>query len=243
MISVGFKTDKGRMRNGNEDSLFVLPAQQLYIVADGVGGHNSGELASRMAVGYIAQYVALNPPEEVVDGKDLKEYFQKCFEGANELIYRKACLENGHLGMATTGVLCYLRDGWAFAVNVGDSRAYLIRDGVLRQIPEDHTCVRDLVKKGVITEEEAKVHPDRNMITRAIGGEERIEPDFFRFRYYPGDVILLCTDGLYGEIDDASFTRLAASTTSMHRLAKDLVEEANNNGGKDNISVICIKIQ
>ena len=142
MISVGFKTDKGMLRNGNEDALFVLPDQQLYIVADGVGGHNSGELASRMAVGYIAQYAALNPVDKVENKRDLRKYFQTCFEGANELIYQKAKSETDNSGMATTCVLCYLRGNSAFVVNVGASRAYLIRDGVLRQITEDHTCVQ-----------------------------------------------------------------------------------------------------
>lgn len=243
MISVGFKTDKGMLRNGNEDALFVLPDQQLYIVADGVGGHNSGELASRMAVGYIAQYAALNPVDKVQNKRDLRKYFQTCFDGANELIYQKARSETDNSGMATTCVLCYLRGGSAFVVNVGDSRAYLIRDGVLRQITEDHTCVQVMLKEGIISKEEAAVHPDRNMITRAIGGDSKLEPDFFQFDIFSGDVIILCTDGLYGEVGEESMLALAARTESMHRLANNLVDEANYNGGKDNISVVCIKIQ
>lgn len=243
MISVGFRTDKGMVRNGNEDALFVIPDQQLYIVADGVGGHNSGELASRMAVGYIAQYVALNPVNSVESQRDLRAYFKTCLDGANELIYQKACSETDNVGMATTCVLCYLRGRSAYIVNVGDSRAYLLRDGVLRQVSEDHTCVRELMKKGLITEAEALNHPDRNVITRAIGGEESVEPDFFQVDIFSGDVIILCTDGLYGEVDADTIVSLAARTESMHRLANNLVDEANYNGGKDNISVVCIKIQ
>ena len=243
MISVGFRTDKGMVRNGNEDALFVLPDQQLYIVADGVGGHNSGELASRMAVGYIAQYAALNPVNSVESKRDLRTYFKTCFDGANELIYNKACSEPENVGMATTCVLCYLREGSAYIVNVGDSRAYLLRDGVLRQISEDHTCVREMVREGLLTEDEALVHPDKNMITRAIGGEETVEPDFFQVDIFSGDVIILCTDGLYGEVNAETIVNLSARTESMHRLANNLVDEANYNGGKDNISVVCIKIQ
>ncbi|NMA93845.1 MAG: hypothetical protein GX975_04190, partial [Clostridiales bacterium] len=109
MISVGFKTDKGNIRNGNEDSIFVLPEQRLYIVADGVGGHNSGELASRMSVGYMAQYMALNPLSKVKSKAGLKRYFQDCFSGANELVYSKARYEKANRGMATTALVCYLR--------------------------------------------------------------------------------------------------------------------------------------
>ena len=242
MISVGFKTDKGNLRSGNEDSLFLLPDQQLYIVADGVGGHNSGELASRMAVGYMAQYVAMNPIAAVASKKDLRKYFLECFQGANALIYSKSKEEEGNNGMATTPVLCYLDATDCYVVNVGDSRAYLVREGVMRQLTEDHTLVQDMLRSGLLTKEEAMMHPDRNMITRAIGGEETIEPDFYRFETCPGDVILLCTDGLYGEVSANRILQLSTEYSSMHELAKKLVDEANEAGGKDNISVVCIRI-
>lgn len=243
MISVGFKTDRGIHRDGNEDALFVLPKEQLYIVADGVGGHNSGELASRTVVGYIAQYVALHPLHDVRGKQALRRYFEKCLAGANELLFKKAQREGENEGMATTAVLCYLRDETAYVVNVGDSRAYLIRENAIRQITEDHTCVQALIKSGLLTEEQAATHPDRNVITRAIGGEPEVVPDFFRFETAPGDIVLLCTDGLYGEVDPGRILELTSSVRTMHRLASELVEEANQSGGKDNISVICIKIQ
>ena len=242
MISVGFKTDKGNVRSGNEDALFVMPGQQIYIVADGVGGHNSGELASRMAVGYMAQYVALNPVSEVQSKKELKKYFLDCFAGANELVHSKSMEEDGNAGMATTAVLCYLDGNGCYVVNVGDSRAYLVRDGVMRQLTEDHTLVQDMLRSGLLTKEQAATHPDRNMITRAIGGESTINPDFYRFEVCPGDVIILCTDGLYGEVSADSMLRIASETKTMHKLAKTLVDEANRCGGKDNISVVCIRI-
>lgn len=242
MISVGFKTDKGSVRSGNEDSIFVMPDQQLYIVADGVGGHNSGELASRMAVGYMAQYVALNPLSSVTSKGDLKKYFSDCFSGANELIYGKSVAEKGNTGMATTAVLCYLGGGDCYVVNVGDSRAYLVRDGVMRQLTEDHTLVQDMLRSGLLTKEEAVSHPDRNMITKALGGEASVAPDFYRFETYPGDVIIMCTDGLYSEVSAERMLELAAGAGTMHRLAKNLVDEANGAGGKDNISVVCIRI-
>ena len=241
MVSVGFKTDKGMLRGGNEDSLFVLPEQQLYIVADGVGGHNSGELASRLTVGFIAQYVAINKISNIRNERELKRYFKTCLHGANELVRSKA--EGDNVGMATTVVLCYLRDGKAYVVNVGDSRAYLMRDGVLRQISEDHTYVNEMVQRGVMTQKEADDSPNRNMITRAIGAEDDIKPDFFNFNTYPGDIIILCTDGLYGEAEDDTIQLIASQSTTMHQLANDLVSTANSNGGHDNVSVVCIKIQ
>ena len=243
MISVGFKTDKGNIRNGNEDSIFVLPEQRLYIVADGVGGHNSGELASRMSVGYMAQYMALNPLNKVKSKAGLKRYFQDCFSGANELVYNKARCEKANRGMATTALVCYLRADECYVVNVGDSRAYLVRDGVMRQLTEDHTLVNDMIKSGMISPEEALQHPDRHMITRAIGGEPTIEPDFYRFKTYSGDLIIMCTDGLYAEVGADTMLQMAMETKAMHRLARNLVDEANHAGGKDNISVVCIKIQ
>jgi len=243
MISVGFKTDRGVYRNGNEDALFVLPKEQLYIVADGVGGHNSGELASRTVVAYIAQYVALHPLADVCGKQSLRKYFEKCLAGANELLYKKAQREGENEGMATTVLLCYLSEGTAYIVNVGDSRAYLIRGQNLRQITEDHTCVQAMIKSGMLTKEQAQTHPDRNVITRAIGGEPSVVPDFFRFDTAAGDIILLCTDGLYGEVGPERILELSGNTKTMHRLANVLVEEANMSGGKDNISVICINIQ
>ncbi len=243
MVSVGFKTDKGRRRTSNEDSLFVLPEEQLYIVADGVGGHNSGELASRMAVGYIAQYVAMHPLSLVSDRRQLKQYFKNCLEGANELIFGKAQEDSANAGMATTVVLAYLRDNEAFVVNVGDSRTYLLRDNVLRQITVDHTRVREMVQDGLITEAEAEERPDRNMITRAVGGEARLRPDYFRFQVYPGDILILCTDGLYGQVSEERIAEIAGTVRTMHRLSKVLVEEANSNGGDDNITAVCVKIQ
>lgn len=243
MISVGFKTDKGNRRNDNEDSVFVMPDKQLYIVADGVGGHNSGELASRMTVGYMAQFVALHPLEFVKGDIELKDYFLTMFNGANDLVFSKSVSENENRGMATTSVLCYLRKKMAYVINVGDSRAYLVRDGVLRQITRDHSIVQEMIDNGMITKEEAAARTDKNMITKAIGGDVEIHPDFFAFETYPGDTIVMCTDGLYGEVPEDVMTKMVQSTNKMHDLAKDLVEAANKNGGNDNISVVCIRIQ
>lgn len=243
MITVGFKTDKGKARNDNEDSLFVIPDKKIFMVADGVGGQSSGELASRMTVGYMAQYVALHPIENAESEDQLRAYFNELFSGANTLVYSKAVSEPGHIGMATTAVLCYIRDDIAYFVNVGDSRAYLIREGVPYQITEDHSFVQTMLREGRISKEDAESRPDRNMITRAIGGDSIVHPDYFTVKIFPGDVIIMCSDGLHGEVPDDEIARAAAETNAMHGLAKTLVEMANDAGGHDNISVVCIKVQ
>lgn len=243
MITVGFKTDKGKTRKDNEDSLFVIPDKKIFMVADGVGGQSSGELASRMTVGYMAQYVAFNPIEQAKTEDELRAYFKTLFAGANTLVYEKAISEPGHIGMATTAVLCYIRKDMAYFVNVGDSRAYLIRDGKHYQITEDHSFVQTMIREGHISKEDAANRPDRNMITRAIGGDEQVHPDFFTVELYKGDTIILCSDGLHGEVEDDDIAELASSMSTMHMLAKTLVEKANAAGGSDNISVVCIRVQ
>ena len=243
MITVGFKTDKGLTRNDNEDSLFVIPDKKIFIVCDGVGGHNSGELASRMTVGYMAQYVCLNPIEKATTEGELKSYFKNLFSGANSLVYEKSTSETVNQGMATTAVLCYIRENTAYFVNVGDSRAYLIRDGRYYQITEDHSFVQTMVREGHLSKEEAALRTDKNMITRAIGGDIEVHPDFFTLDLFPKDTIILCTDGLHGEVSDDAMAAMATAEDSMHDLAKGLVDRANEAGGKDNISVVCIRIQ
>lgn len=242
MISVGFKTDKGMMRNDNEDSIFVFPDKQVYMVADGVGGQSSGELASRMTVGYMAQFVAIHPIPDSGNEMLLRQYFTQLFHGANKLVYDKSVSEPGNLGMATTALLCYLKNNIAYFVNVGDSRAYLVRDGEIYQITDDHSYVQTMYREGHITKEEADARPDKNMITRAIGGDKFVNPDFFTIKIFSGDTIILCSDGLYGEVDEKKIAELASETNTMHKLASDLVLAANKNGGVDNISVVCIRV-
>lgn len=242
MVQIGFRTDKGQRRETNEDSLFVMPEQNIYIVADGVGGHNSGEVASMMAVKHIAEYIKLNPINDRNNYDYIRTYFYNCLRHVNELIYKAAKNSAEHAGMATTAVILCLSDQKAFFVNIGDSRAYLIRNHSIEQITEDHTFVNALLKEGSITKEEADNHPQKNMITRALGGEEKILPDFYEMDILKQDIILLCTDGLYGEISQKDIALMASEACSMSRLSADLVDMANKNGGNDNITIICIKI-
>lgn len=242
MLSAGFKTDQGRCRDNNEDSLFVLPNHRMYMVADGVGGNRSGEVASRTAVTSVASYVDSHPLDQVEDEEQLQRYFLDCFTGANRDICKLSAENRECFGMATTLVVAYLTEEKGYVVNIGDSRAYLVREGQIMQITRDHTYVNELLMHGSISEEEAKCHPKRNMITRALGDEQPIRPDFFRFDIEEGDVLILCTDGLFGELEDEQICNMAMTEPSMHKLAADLVEQANIHGGRDNISVVCIRV-
>ncbi|HVI41012.1 MAG TPA: protein phosphatase 2C domain-containing protein, partial [Anaerovoracaceae bacterium] len=199
-------------------------------------------LASSMAVKCIAEYIKANPLHHIVDEEGLKNYFLDCMKNANQTIYQTAKHSEENAGMATTAVLLHLTKGNAYFVNVGDSRAYICRDGQISQVTEDHTYVNELVKGGSITKEQAEIHPQKNMITRALGGEEQILPDFYRLETFKNDILILCTDGLYGELSAEEICGMAAASNSMSTLSRNLVQSANRNGGNDNITVICLKI-
>lgn len=237
------KTDRGRQRTINEDSLLCMKTEHFYVVADGVGGHNSGELASSMAIEFIEAYIKTNPIGSISGDFALMTYFLNCLREVNSLIFKRAFQVKENAGMATTVAMLYIGSGKAYVVNVGDSRVYLARDGQLLQVTEDHSYVNELLKKGTITREEAENHPERNMITRALGSEEKVEPDFYQFQVYKGDRILLCTDGLYNEVQEEEISEISKIAIDTQVMAQELIERANEYGGRDNISVICVEIE
>ncbi len=241
MVKFGFKSDRGRVRDNNQDSYFVMPEEGIFLVADGVGGHTHGELASRTAMTDIAAFVRDNPIPAGSDNELIKQYFCNLTELVNEHIFAIAG-EQAPRGMATTLIILYIDGDTAHALNVGDSRVYLIRDGVMTQITEDHTFVNTLVKRGIISEAEARTHPDRNMITKAIGADQTIDPDFYTFSIKENDVILMCTDGLYNEVSSENIIQMVNEEDDMRKLCSDLVDKANSHGGGDNITVVSVKI-
>lgn len=242
MIQVGFKTDKGKMRDNNEDSLFIMNEENIFIVADGVGGHNSGQLASSTAVKIISEYIKTNPIQKNLKNHEFRSYFLQCLKEANGIIYNMANHSIENAGMATTAVILFISDEKAYCINVGDSRAYIIRDGKIKQITDDHTYVNELFKEGSITRAEVETHPHKNMITRALGAELNILPDFFEMSIYRNDIFILCSDGLHGEVSYEEICRVTNEASSMDALSNDLINLANNKGGSDNITVICLKI-
>ena len=228
-MEVGFKTDKGQRRSNNEDACFVMKKDRVFIVADGVGGNNSGEIASRTCVNGIAKYVETHSMEALSTAEDFK-------------ILEMSQRFEKNKGMATTVVIAYVADNQLYIANVGDSRAYVLRDGELNQITEDHTYVNTLLKAGIISEEEAANHENKNMITRAVGADYTIEPDFFQVSIEAGDMILICTDGLYGEVEKSELISRLTEEESMTHICNELVEAANRNGGSDNITMVVLKV-
>ncbi len=241
-MEVGFKSDKGRQRQNNEDACFVLLPDKVYVVADGVGGGNAGEIASRSAVSQVANYIVSHPIPCTQDKYEVAAYFQTCLDMVNRNIYEMATRHEENHGMATTIVMVYADRGKAYITNVGDSRAYLFRDGQMTQLTEDHTYVNTLVKAGVLTEEEAATDERKNVITRALGAEAEVDPDFFQVDIAKDDLILICTDGLYDEVSQAEMTQILKDGRTMSDICGRLVTAANAHGGHDNITVISLRV-
>ena len=242
MIEVGFKSDKGLKRKNNEDAFFVIPGENIFMVADGVGGNNAGEIASRSTISKIVEYIRNNPIAGSMNETEIEDYFTLCVERVNKSIFDLSKLQPENNGMATTVTIAYITEKSVYVTNVGDSRAYYYRKGVLTQITEDHTYVNELLKEGLITEEEALFHEKKNVITKAIGGEALVTPDFFCVPAEHEDVIVLCTDGLHGEIGDDNISAIIETGNGMPEICSNLVNKANQCGGHDNITVICLKI-
>ena len=241
-MEVGFKTDKGLRRSNNEDACYVLKKDKVFIVADGVGGNNSGELASKTCVDEIAKYVEQHDLHQLQSEDEIQFYFGSCIKDVNFKILELSQRHEENRGMATTLVMAYLHGGQLYILNVGDSRAYILRDGLLTQITEDHTYVNSLVKAGLITEEEAEHHENRNMITRAVGADHRIEADFFVLPVVSGDRILICTDGLHGEVSLGDMTDIVSKKETMTDICEELVEAAKSKGGSDNITMVVVEV-
>jgi len=243
MTKVGYDTNVGIKRKKNEDAYHITEDRQVFMVADGVGGNNSGEVASKTAVDFIAAQLHNDPVPKFQDEKGIKDYFLGLIKKANLAILSEANAKYVNQGMATTLVLVYLHQSRAYVFNIGDSRAYIIHRGKLEQITEDHSFVNTLVKIGTITKEQGRVHPKKNIITRALGAEEEIEIDFFSVDLGPGDVIILSTDGLHGEVGDNTIEDIAEKEKEMQNLCDELVSRANSQGGNDNITVICLQYE
>lgn len=241
-MHVGFKSDKGLRRANNEDACFVMLPDKVYVVADGVGGSNAGEIASRTAVNKIANYINEHPIAEATNQYAIVNYLQNCVDEANREIFRLSHTYEENSGMATTAVIVYAIDNKAYITNVGDSRAYLFRHGMLVQLTEDHTYVNTLVKAGILSKEQAQLDERKNMITKALGAEKTVEPDFFQVEIMKDDIFLICTDGLYDEVEHEEMIEILGGNQSMSDICAELINRANINGGRDNITVICLRV-
>ena len=229
-----FRTDTGRQRNANEDALFVRAP--IFVVADGMGGAQAGEVASKAAAEAFDLDLSAAPPERVL---------RETIAAANRQIHDLARADPSRAGMGTTltAAIVNAESEEVGIGHVGDSRAYRLRDGRLERLTRDHSLVEEMRRKGQLTDAEAEEHPQRSIITRALGPEPEVEVDVQTVPAAPGDVFLLCSDGLTTMLDDERIAVLLAGATSMEAAVRALVDEANRAGGRDNITALAFRLE
>jgi len=249
-VSVCGLTDPGRVRSHNEDSFEIDRDRELYVVADGMGGHSHGEVASKMAVQAIKDFVRRADSEDdtwpfAYDSR--LERHSNVLKAAVRLAHDQvlsAIQDDGSLhGMGTTVVGCLMHDGTAALAHVGDSRAYRLRDDRLELLTQDHTWVNEQVVAGFLSKEQARDHPLKNVVTRALGGETEVAVDVREIALEPGDRLLLCSDGLTTMLDDTEIERCLVAAGEVQCACKRLIDEANARGGHDNVTVVLLQVE
>lgn len=239
-MAVSFaKTDIGQKRQLNQDYVFstdeeIGKLKNLYIVADGMGGHNAGDYASKYTVETVVREV-----KGSVESKPFR-IIGKAIRIANEMIRARAKEDIKLYGMGTTIVVATIEEHQVQIANVGDSRLYIVGSDGIRQITRDHSLVEEMVRMGGMQPETARNHPDKNIITRAVGARESVEVDFFTEDLNPGDIVLMCSDGLTNMLSDEEIRALVCQSIPLRDRAQLLIDSANANGGKDNIAVVLI---
>ena len=231
IVDEAARTDTGRQRHANEDSYYAR--SPVYVVADGMGGAQAGEVASQIAADVFDSELRDDNPEEELE---------RLAREANRRIFELSRSDSSRSGMGTTLTAALISSDEVSIVHVGDSRAYLYRDGELRQLTRDHSLVEELRRQGKLTTEEAEEHPQRSIITRALGPEPDVEPDVHTHQARNGDVFLLCSDGLTSMIREDQVREILADSESLRSAVDRMVEEANRAGGRDNITVVCFRL-
>ena len=229
------------IRSGNEDNFFAEADERrgVFVVADGMGGHAAGEVASEMAVQIVARH--LLSLTSVLDGA-ATERLAQAMRDANRAIYDRMLAEVDKQGMGTTASVLVLSDNHFLIGQIGDSRIYLLRDGALTQLTKDHSYVQEQVDAGLLTPEQARYHPYSNVITRCVGASETVEADIYSGEMKNGDVFLLASDGLTGMVDDRRLQAMLLARSGPGRIVDALIAEANGRGGLDNITAIVIQV-
>ena len=244
MLSAGL-TDIGLVRKVNEDSFlcdFQLKDLHFYIVADGMGGHNAGEIASSMAIDYVRTYMEKIYMEILMTVENITFMIRKAIQYANERVYKKSIMNSQYVGMGTTFTLVCIYGDHMIIGHVGDSRVYRINsDGIVR-LTNDHSLVEELLRNGTIGPEEAANHPQKNVITRALGTSYSIEVDTFVYPIVKEDNILVCSDGLTNEVGELEIQSIVERNTDMNLVCKELIDKAKDFGGYDNITVIVVRV-
>jgi len=232
-VKYGVSSHPGRKRRHNEDAYVIEPP--LFAVADGMGGAKAGEVASSLAAAALK--------EGGGDGPDAETRVTELIQEANRRVFRRANEDREASGMGTTMTVALVERGRVVFGHVGDSRAYLIRDGKIEQLTDDHSLVAELVRSGRLTPEEAETHPQRSVITRAVGTEAEVDVDTFSIEPAPGDLFLICSDGLTDMVDDRTiFQAIEKHRGNLEDAAKALVVAANRGGGEDNITVVFFEV-
>jgi protein phosphatase len=233
VTQLGYGTDTGKKRRRNEDDYVVEPP--LFAIADGMGGAQAGELASSLAAGAIRE-------DEGTEGSGERRVTELIQE-ANRRVYQRSSQDAAASGMGTTMTVALVSNGNVVFGHVGDSRAYLIRNGKLEQLTEDHSLVAELVRSGKLSPEEAETHPQRSVITRALGTDPDVDVDTFSIETVPGDLFMLCSDGLTSMVeDDVILQTVEKNRDNLQAAAKALIRAANKGGGEDNITVVFFEI-
>jgi PPM family protein phosphatase len=235
----GTESDQGKVRPSNEDSFVADPQMNLYLVADGMGGHAAGEIASKIAATAVQEVVA----GQLVQDMPLAEVLQSAAELANQRIYESQRETPEYTGMGSTLTALAFRNNHYYIAHVGDSRAYLLRNGNLNQLTEDHSYVWPLFEKGIIKKSELSTHPCKNLITRAVGTHPQVSVDIQQGSIQAEDVYLLCSDGLTDAVQDESIRAiLSEKDKSAHEMGRTLVDAANAAGGPDNVTVVVVRL-
>lgn len=235
-------TDAGRKREGNEDSYRVLMEKDLYIVADGMGGHNAGEVASLNAVKKVEEYFTSERISEMRgDREKIKGYMIDALIEAHKGIIEMARTKTEYLGMGCTIALSFIHDNLLHTCHVGDSRIYIINQADIIQITIDHSYVGELVRAGKMTSEEARHSPLKSQITQALGAPSPINPEYHQHPLKRDDRVLLCSDGLWDMLSDVEIQAIVMEGRTLEETCKRLIEKANEAGGDDNITVVLVK--
>lgn len=241
-MEVGFSTDIGLKRKTNQDTIYASKDSNipLFLVADGMGGHKAGEVASKMVKDILVSNFT-SKENDLNLNMDLEKFIKLTIEEANTKIYLKSSRNKEYKGMGTTLTAAYIEGETIYIGHVGDSRAYIINDGKIIQITEDHSYVNQLMKTGTITKEEAKNHPKKNMITKAVGSSSILEVDSMKINIKKDDILILSSDGLTNMVSDDEILNHFQSDLEIQKICDKLVDKANYNGGNDNISIVAIK--
>jgi PPM family protein phosphatase len=243
LFEIHAKTDTGRARENNEDSVSFDAGTNLTILADGMGGYNAGEVASGMATTFIKSEMSrwLTQAGKSANNKELRRAIEICVDNANRSIFNAANSNPQYVGMGTTLVVGVFQGERAMLGHIGDSRCYRLRNRELLQITKDHSLLQEQLDAGLITPEQAEMSSNKNLVTRALGVEDTVMTEINEHRIEPGDLYILCSDGLSDMVADSQICQIAADNTDLNAMGEQLIDAANAAGGRDNISVILIR--